>query len=136
MGGNHVSQSILTSTKKALGLSEDYTPFDPELIMHINSVLSEFHQLGIGPDAGFEITDETATWSDFLADDPRLNGAQSLLYLQVKMLFDPPTVGYVVTALEKQIEQKQWRLNTAREDIVHPVPDPVPEDVEIWVDVP
>ena len=34
-----MDESILTSIKKLLGLTEDYTAFDDQLIMHINSVI-------------------------------------------------------------------------------------------------
>ena len=41
--------SILTSVKKLLGLTEEYTAFDADLIMHINSVLMILRQMGVGP---------------------------------------------------------------------------------------
>ena len=34
------TESILTSIKKLLGIDAGYTHFDPDLIMHINSVFS------------------------------------------------------------------------------------------------
>jgi hypothetical protein len=120
--------SILTSTKAALGLLEDDTNFDAELIMHINSVLSTYNQLGLGPLEGYAITDKTQTWTAFLGSELRYNDAKSLLYLRVKMLFDPPTVGYVVTSYEKVIEEMTWRLNIAREEIDHPAPVLVIDD--------
>lgn len=112
--------SILLETKKELSLADDAEGFDPELIIHINSVLADFSQLGIGPDDGFEITGSTEEWSDFLGDEPRLNAAKSLMFLRVKMLFDPPTLGYLITSYEKLIEKTEWRLNTAIEEIKHP----------------
>ena len=138
-----VPNSILDTTKKALGLDADYTPFDPEIIMHINSVLADLNQLGLGPSAGFMIEDRAATWDQFLAPtlppvdppvaagDPRFNNVKSYAFLKVKMLFDPPNTGYVLTAMEKLIEQAEWRINVAREDIVNPPPPkvlPVPYD--------
>lgn len=120
--------SILTSTKKALGLAEEYTAFDAELIVFINATLSDMNQLGIGPDAGFAITDETQTWEDFIGTDPRYNGAQSLMYLSVRLLFDPPTSPPALMAMEKLRNEAVWRLNIHREDIVHPLP---PEDVDV-----
>jgi hypothetical protein len=114
-------ESILTTTKAALDLETGNTSFDGDLIMHINSVLAEFNQLGIGPDVGYAITSADETWDDFLGSDLRYNQAKSLLFLKVKMLFDPPTIGYVLTAMEKVIDQAVWRLNVAREEIVHPV---------------
>lgn len=127
-----MTDSILTTLKASLGLTEDDTNFDPELIMHTNSVLSTFNQLGLGPDEGYAITDKDQTWEDFLGNELRYNDAKSLLYLRVRMLFDPPTVGYVVTAYEKLIDEAVWRLNVSREEIVHPpVPDIVVEPGDI-----
>lgn len=117
-------QSILTSIKKSLGLAEDYTVYDLDLVLHINSVLSDLHQLGVGPDAGFEIVDDSATWIDFLGDDPRLNNVRSYTYLAVKMLFDPPTVGYVLTAWEKMLEKAEFRVLIASDEIKNPLPEP------------
>ena len=47
--------SILTSIKKLLGITEEYEHFDPDIIMHINSVFSVLTQLGVGPAEGFRI---------------------------------------------------------------------------------
>ena len=49
--------SILTSIKKLLGIPEEYTAFDADLLIHINSVLAILTQMGIGPSDGFIITD-------------------------------------------------------------------------------
>lgn len=122
--------SILTSIKAALGLTEEDTNFDAELVMHINSVLSTYNQLGLGPAEGYAITGATETWPAFLGTELRYNDAKSLAYLKVKMLFDPPTVGYVVTAYEKLIDEATWRLNVSREEIVHPAPVLVVNDEE------
>lgn len=103
--------SILAEVKETLGLSTDADGFDPELITHINSVLSDMNQLGVGPKGGFEITNDSATWEEFLGTDPRYNDAKSFAFLRVKMLFDPPQTGYVLTAYEKMIEKAEWRLS-------------------------
>ena len=62
-------ESILTSIKKMLGITEEYKQFDPDIIMHINSVFMILNQLGVGPSEGFRISDEHAKWSDFISDD-------------------------------------------------------------------
>jgi hypothetical protein len=110
-----MSNSILLSTKKTLGLAEDYTAFDQDIIMHINSVFSVLHQLGIGPLEGFEIIDDTDTWEDF-ASDVRLNSIRSYVYLRVRLLFDPPTTSFLLNALQEQIKELEWRLNVYREE--------------------
>ena len=62
-------ESILTSIKKMLGIEAEYTHFDADIIMHINSVLMILNQLGVGPAEGFIIEDDTSTWSDFVPDE-------------------------------------------------------------------
>lgn len=108
--------SILNSTKRTLNLADDYTAFDPDITMHINSVFSTLSQLGVGPDMGFMIEDDTATWDAFLGSDPRLNHVKTYVYLRVRLLFDPPATGYHTTAIEQQIKELEWRLNVQRED--------------------
>lgn len=125
-----MTDSILTTTKNALGIEESNTSFDDELVMHINSVLSEFTQLGLGPDVGYAITDASQTWADFISDELRYNQAKSLLFLKVRMLFDPPSIGYVLTALEKVIEKAEWRVNIAREEVVYPPVVETDDDLE------
>lgn len=119
-----MTDSILDSVKHTLNLSEDYTPFDQGIIMHINSVFSTINQLGVGPEAGFMIEDKDAVWSDFLEGDLRLNNIKTYMYLRVRMLFDPPTIGYLVQAMKEQIEELEWRINAQRESVAWVDPDP------------
>lgn len=104
--------SILTSTKKALGIEEAYEHFDPDIIMHINSVFSILQQLGVGDPAGFAIEDKTQDWSDFIPDeDPRLNMVKTYMYAKVRMIFDPPQSSIVAEAINHTISELEWRLN-------------------------
>lgn len=105
-------ESILTSIKKLLGIAEDYTHFDADLIMHINSVFTILTQLGVGPKEGFRIEDELATWNDFLQTDSVLfDSVKSYMHLKVKLLFDPPLSGTVMEAYNRMISEFEWRLN-------------------------
>lgn len=117
-----MTDSILIETKKVLGIEDTYTAFDQDVIMHINSVFSTLNQLGIGPDEGFAIEDSDALWADFLDGDLRLNSVKTYMYLRVRILFDPPTNGYLVTAFQDEIRQLEWRINIVREV---DLPDPV-----------
>jgi hypothetical protein len=125
-----VSDSILDSTKKVLNLDSEYTPFDQDIIMHINGVFSTMYQLGVGPEEGFAIEDKTSTWTAFLGSDPRLNHVKTYVYLRVRLLFDPPTTGYLVEALQRQIEELAWRLNVQREEVAwtEPVTPTAPDE--------
>lgn len=113
--------SILTDTKMMLGVGAAESPFDPEITLHINSALANMYQLGVGPSTGLFITNEDTTWDDLLEGDPRLGHVKSLMMLKVKMLFDPPDTGYMVTAYEKVIEKYEWQVRVAAEEINDPI---------------
>lgn len=110
-----MSASILSSTKAALSIADDYTVFDPVILMHINSVFATLNQLGIGPVDGFEIEDAGVEWDSYLLNNPRFNPVKTYVYLRVRMLFDPPTTSFHITAMEEQINEIAWRLNVLRE---------------------
>lgn len=103
--------SILTSIKKMLGITEEYEHFDPEIIMHINTVFSVLTQLGVGPSGGFFITDKTEVWSDYVKSDSRLEMLKSYMYLKVRLLFDPPLSTASIEAINRQIDELEWRIN-------------------------
>lgn len=121
--------SILISTKKILGISEEYTVFDLDIITHINSAFSTLTQLGVGPVDGFMIEDETAVWTDFIADDIQYNAVKTYVFLRVRLLFDPPATSYLISAFNDQIKELEWRLNTHREETGWIPPPVVPPDV-------
>ena len=106
-------ESILTSIKKLLGIEEEYTQFDNDIIMHINSVFLNLTQLGVGPAEGFLIEDDTATWEDFIGDSNQLQAVKSYMYLKVKLLFDPPLSSSVIESTNRMIAELEWRLNVA-----------------------
>ena len=108
-------ESILTSIKKMLGIDEEYTHFDADVIMHINSVLMILTQLGVGPEEGFMIEDDTSTWVDFIpeANAAQLHAVKSYIYMKVKLIFDPPLSSAVIESMNRQIAEFEWRLNVA-----------------------
>ena len=105
-----VIESILTSIKKLLGLTEDYTQFDDDIIIHINSVFMALTQLGVGPSAGFTITDKTKKWSDYLGAQTNIEAVKSYRYLKVRLIFDPPSSSAVIEAIERQRAELEWRI--------------------------
>ena len=107
--------SILTSIKKMLGIAEEYTPFDVDIILHINSVFMILNQLGVGPSSGFRIEDDSATWSDFTEDKLDAEAVKSYIYLKVRLLFDPPSSSAAMESINRLISELEWRLNVAAE---------------------
>lgn len=111
-------ESILTSIKKLLGITAEYTHFDADIVMHINSVLVTLNQLGVGPAEGFVISDELDTWEDFLGDNMLLQGnVIQFVYLSVKMVFDPSLSSAVLAATERQIDELTWRIAAMAETL-------------------
>lgn len=106
-----MNDSILTSVKKMLGITEDYEHFDQDIIIHINSVFMILRQLGVGPENGFSITGKTETWTDFTSDIDQLESIKTYIYMRVKLIFDPPQTSFVIEAMNKQIAELEWRLN-------------------------
>ena len=109
-------ESILTSIKKMLGITEEYTHFDADLIMHINSVFVTLRQLGVGPEEGFRIEDKTSYWSDFIPeDDMRFESVKTYIYLKVRLLSDPPLNSAVIESINRISNELEWRLNVEAE---------------------
>lgn len=128
-----MEQSILTSIKKMLGITEEYEHFDQDLIIHINSALMILTQLGVGPAEGYSIRDKSTTWGDFLVGNNTQNSdimsiairqtkiqtqvinnvgmIQTYIYLKVKLSFDPPQNSFLVDSMTKIINEHEWRLN-------------------------
>lgn len=104
-------ESILTSIKKLLGITEAYEHFDGDIVMHINTALSTLSQLGVGPSTGFFIEDKFATWNDFVPNSVLVNLAKQYIYLKVRLVFDPPQSSTVIEAMNRQISELEWRMN-------------------------
>ena len=106
-----MNDSILESVKKLIGGYIYGAAFDSDLIMHINTVFTILYQLGIGPEEGFAIEDDSATWSDYISDVKLLNGVKSYMGSKVRMMFDPPTNSVLADAINRNIAELEWRLN-------------------------
>lgn len=104
-------ESILTSIKKMLGISEEYEHFDADITMHINSVLMALTQIGVGSPDGFAISDKSATWKEFIPEDQLIEAVKSYTYLKVRLLFDPPSSGTIIESYNKLASEYEWRIN-------------------------
>ena len=106
------AESILTSIKKLLGIAEEYTQFDTDIIIHINTVFMTLQQLGVGPEEGFSIVDSEAVWTDFMENSILLNSVKTYIYLKVKLLFDPPLSSSTIECFNKVISELEFRINS------------------------
>jgi hypothetical protein len=112
-----LSDNILTDIREAIGLSSEPSPFDKEILMHINSAIGKLNQNGVG---NVIMVTQSTTWQD-LQDPVQVNGNEYFhmiplfITLSTKMIFDPPppsTVEYYAS----NVDQILWRLKIAYEE--------------------
>lgn len=108
-------ESILTSIKKLLGIREDCTDFDSDIILHINTVFTILTQMGVGPEEGFSIEDKSKKWDEFISNKLYFESVKTYVFLKVKLLFDPPLSTAVMESINRMISELEWRLNSAAE---------------------
>lgn len=104
-------ESILKSIKKLLGIQEDYTHFDQDIILHINTAFMVLNQLGVGPETCFYIEDDTSEWEDFLDGAQNIEAVKTYIYLKVRLLFDPPANSTITKSIEDAISEYEFRLS-------------------------
>lgn len=106
-------ESILGSVKKMLGIPNEYKNFDLDIVMHINSVLFILCQLGMGPESGYAISDDSDEWTDFIPEGTNLELVKSYVFMKVRVLFDPPQSSVVMESMNRMISEFEWRINVA-----------------------
>lgn len=107
--------SILDSTKTFCKLPAGYDVYDDELVMLINVELNTLNQAGVGV-VGFQITDNTSKWNDFLGDDETKQSlAKQFVWQRVKVKFDPPANQFVQQAILDSTNEMIWRANVQAE---------------------
>lgn len=101
-------ESILESVKMNMGIIENYTVFDEQLVMNINMVFSILYEIGAGP--SFYIDGDNKTWSDYTTDKILEGMVKQYMYLSVKMIFDPPTSSIAEKAAEDYKKELETRI--------------------------
>lgn len=111
---NHAG--ILETVKKLLGLTKEYTAFDMDIVVHINSVFSTLTQMGVGPEEGFIINGYGETWDDYIQNDnpAKIQQIKTYIYQKVRTYFDPPANSNLLEALNRSIAELEYRLYTEK----------------------
>lgn len=120
-----MANEILDEVKDAVNVAPDDTAFDKQIKLFINSAFSTLNQLGIGPDAGFWVTEEDQDWTDFVDEGPILEKVKEYISLKVRYSWDPPGTGFHTTAMKELIAEAEARLSYMREETewVSPLPE-------------
>ncbi len=111
-----MTDSIFDTIKSMLGSDADYTVFDNDIIVFINSAIATLTQVGIGPTEGFRITGSGETWTDFLGDRVDMESVKEYIYLKVRISFDPPSNSSVLSSYKEACKELEWRLNVVSEE--------------------
>lgn len=102
-------EKILDSMKKLLGIVPEYEVFDDQILLYCNTAFSTLHQLGIGPEEGYELIDGDSNWDDLISE-PRFNFVKAYIGMKVRLMFDPPVSSYALTAMQDQVKELEWRI--------------------------
>lgn len=107
-----INESILLTIKKMLGADPEYTPFDTDILVEINSNIQDLIEIGVGPNDGFVVESADETWEELLNDRRDLESAKEYIYLGCKLVFDPPQSSAVIAHFEKRKSEIIWRLSS------------------------
>lgn len=105
-----IKDSILEDVKQMVGQEYDDDTYDVDILTHINAVFFTLNQLGVGPENGFVVDNKNQLWNLYEVPSNLINAVKSYIYIRVRLLFDPPTNSFLVTSLQKQVDQVEWRL--------------------------
>lgn len=106
-----MDDSILDTIKSMLGIEEGFTGFDTDILIDINAAFLTLNQLQVGPTDGFQVASSEQIWSDFTDDKVMVDSLRPYIYLKTRLLFDPPTNSYLLTSMENQCKEFEWRMN-------------------------
>lgn len=108
----NISDSILSSVKKLIGISEDDTSFDLDIILNINAAASTLFQLGV-IDKPYTITSKEDIYTDMIPDGTEdiINQVKMYFVYKTRLGFDSSTMtGTVIEALKEMIAEAEWRM--------------------------
>lgn len=115
-----MEESILDSVKLSLGIPAEYEHFDQQIMLHLNTVMAILPQLGVGPEEGFFVQDDSTTWGDLIGDEDlayKLLYVKSYVCLRVRLLFDPPSSSGAIDAMERQMRELEWRITVTKDPV-------------------
>lgn len=114
-----LNTNILEDVKTMLGgIFKEYTHFNMEILLHINSVVATVTQLGAGPEDGVIITEESI-WSDVTDNTTLLNLIRSYISLKVKLKFDLTTNASLYNMLAEETKELEWRIEIQADSMIH-----------------
>lgn len=109
---SELSDSILSSVKKLIGISEDDTSFDLDVMLNINAASSTLFQLGV-LQKPYTVTSKEDTYADLLpgGSEDVINQIKMYFVYKTRLGFDSSTLsGTVIEVIKDMIKEAEWRL--------------------------
>lgn len=109
---SEISNSILSSVKKLIGISPDDDSFDLDIMLNINAACSTLFQLGV-LQKSFTVTSKDDTYDDLLpgCSDDIINQTKMYFVYKTKLGFDSSTLsGTVIEVIKEMIKEAEYRL--------------------------
>lgn len=100
--------TVLADVRKILGGEMVPNNFDPQIIIHINTVLAISDQLS--DMLAKKVVDKDTVWEDIIPNIEENEAIKSYVGLKVKKMFDPPTSSVLMTSLDENIRELEWRI--------------------------
>lgn len=109
---NAKSESILISIKKLLGIEEDCTDFDVDIMLNINAAIFTLKQIGVKITKGFNVVSKNDSFAEMLGANSEIESEVKMyIYYKTKLSFDPPSSTAVLECLKEMIKEAEWRIN-------------------------
>lgn len=108
----NISDSILSSVKKLIGISEEDNSFDLDVMLNINAALSTLFQLGV-LEKPYTVISEDDTYKNILPNGSEdvINQIKMYLVYKTRLGFDSSTLsGTMIEVLKDMIKETEWRL--------------------------
>lgn len=102
--------SVLLSIKQSIGVHPEDTSFDGQIAMHINTVLVILNELGVTEVVGKRVEDQLMDWEELLNGRTDIENVKTYIAHRVKMMFDPPTSSAAMEAIQRTINELEWRI--------------------------
>lgn len=113
----NTTDTILGTTKEFIGIPLEDDSFDPEIITLIDMTMATLSQIGCGSkSSSIPVITKDYTWQEYFdhikaTDSENIMLIPSYVHIKVNVLFDKTIGGSYLDALNKQIDQLEWRIN-------------------------
>lgn len=111
-GLSEISNSILSSVKKLIGISEEDDSFDLDIMLNINAAASTLFQLGV-LSRPYTVESKNDTYKDLIPEgtDDVVNQIKMYFVYKTRLGFDSSTLtSAVIETIKEEIRETEWRL--------------------------